>query len=478
MPENYKFGGGASGTVLHPLVLIAMILAVIFLFVLPRKYLMGPVVFMSFLVPMGQQLYIAGVHLFVLRVVILVAFIRARASQQKPDEPLLACGWNGVDTGCTIYMLASAVASTLTFHGDTGVLINQVGYIWDSLLGYVVVRCLVRDEETVYIALKCLAMATIPLALGMIIEQRSMVNVFGLLGGTASVPDVREGKIRSQGAFEHSLMAGTFAATLMPTMMLFWQKGKSKLFGIMGVVGATVMMWTTNSSSPLLAYVAGIFALTCWPLRKRMKKVRYGIVFALIGLQMVMKAPVWFLIARVDVTGSSSGYHRAQLVDTFINHFWDWWLIGVKDPSDWGLDMWDVQNQYVNVGETGGLLAFIFFILVISRSFAMLGNARKAVDGDKGQEWIMWCLGSAMFANVVGFFGVNYFDQSRVWWFILLAMISAIAAPILQSHTEPVVSDTTSAGSGRLTRIQSPLRPDIKPLASGWSDKLAQRRRV
>src|SRR5271165_87515 len=111
MPENYKFGGGASGTVLHPLVLIAMILALIFLFVLPRKYLMGPLVFMSFLVPMGQQLYIAGIHLFVLRVVILAAFIRARVSQNKPDEPLLACGWNGIDTGCVVYMMASAVSS-------------------------------------------------------------------------------------------------------------------------------------------------------------------------------------------------------------------------------------------------------------------------------------------------------------------------------------------------------------------------------
>jgi len=441
MPENYKFGGGANATVLHPLVLIAMILALILLFVLPRKYLMGPIVFMSFLVPMGQQLYIAGVHLFLLRIVVLVAFIRALASRSGPDEPLLANGWDGVDTACTIYMLTSAVAVALTFHGDTGVLINQIGYIWDFLLGYVVVRCFLRDEEAVYTTLKFLAAVTVPLAIGMIIEQHNRVNIFGLLGGTASVSEVREGKIRSQGAFEHSLMAGTFAATLLPATMMFWRKGKSKLFGIVGLLGVSVMTWTTNSSAPLLAYVAGIFALLCWPLRKYMKKVRYGFVFALIGLQMVMKAPVWFLIERVDVTGSSSGYHRAQLVDTFIQHFWDWWLIGVKDPSDWGLDMWDAQNQYVNVGEAGGLLAFIFFFLVITRSFGMLGDARKVVDGDESQEWMLWCLGSAMFANVVGFFGVNYFDQSRMWWFILLAMISAIAPSKLKNRAELAVQE-------------------------------------
>jgi hypothetical protein len=430
-PENYKFGGGASGTLLHPLVLVALLLALILIFVLPRKYLIGPLVLMAFWVPMGQQLYIAGIHLFVLRLVILVSFIRALASRKGPDEPLLANGWNGVDTVSAIYMITVAVATCLTFNGDTGMLINQVGYVWDFLLGYLVVRCFIRDKEGLYTALKFLAVATIPLALGMINEQRTMVNVFGLLGGTAAVPEVREGKIRSQGSFEHSLMAGVFAATLLPVLVMFWRKGQSKLFGMMGVVGATVMVWTTNSSTPLMAYVAGIFGLLCWPIRKSMKNVRWGIVFTLIGLQIVMKAPVWFLMARVDLTGGSSGYHRAELVDQFMNHIPEWFFIGVKDTSSWGLDMFDVQNQYVNIGEAGGIVAFVCFIMVISRSFAMLGNARKAVDGEKDKEWMLWCLGSAMLASVVGFFGVNYFDQSRVWWFILLAMISAIAGPML-----------------------------------------------
>jgi hypothetical protein len=472
-PENYKFGGGASATLLHPLVLVGMILAVILLLVLPRKYVIAPVIIMAFLTPIGQQIYVVGLHLFVLRIVVLVAFIRALASRSVPDEPRFAGGWTNVDSAFTFYVLSIAIASVLLFH-ETGMLINQVGYLWDYLLAYFALRILIRDEADVYFVLKCLAVATVPLAIGMIIEQRNMVNVFGMLGGTSLVPQVREGKVRSQGAFEHSLMAGVFAATTIPAMFLLWRTGKAKLFGSIGLLGATLMMWMTNSSSPLLAYVAGIFALLCWPLRKSMKKVRYGIVFALVGLQLVMKAPVWFLIERVDVTGSSSGYHRAELVDQFIHHFWDWWLIGVKDSSSWGLDMFDVQNQYVNVGEMGGLLAFIFFILVISRSFAMLGNARKAVDGDKDQEWILWCLGSAMFANVVGFFGVNYFDQSRVWWFILLAMISAIASPILlNSPAAAVVSDTTSAGSGRLTRVKSPLRPDAKPLATRSNGQLA-----
>ena len=41
-------------------------------------------------------------------------------------------------------------------------------------------------------------------------------------------------------------------------------------------------------------------------------------------------------------------------------------------------------------------------------------------------------LGSALFANVVAFFGVNYFDQSRIAWFALLAMVSACTTPVLK----------------------------------------------
>jgi hypothetical protein len=108
-------------------------------------------------------------------------------------------------------------------------------------------------------------------------------------------------------------------------------------------------------------------------------------------------------------------------------------LIGTKDAATWGLDMWDAQNMYVSVGEAGGLAALVFYILVISRSFARLGDARKLAKNKK-QEWFIWLLGAALFANVVAFFGVNYFDQSRMAWFALIAMICACTTPILNSE--------------------------------------------
>jgi uncharacterized protein (UPF0333 family) len=78
---------------------------------------------------------------------------------------------------------------------------------------------------------------------------------------------------------------------------------------------------------------------------------------------------------------------------------------------------------------------------MISVSFAMIGKARKAIEGNKEKEWMLWILGAALFSHIVGYFGISYFDQTRFAWFALLAMISAATAPILASEA---VKETAS----------------------------------
>ena len=479
MPDNYRYGGGASESLMHPAMAFLMLLAIVCVLVLPRKYVSLPLLWMVLLVPGSQQIYIAGIHLFALRLVVFFGLIRMLASPKGSNGTLLPGGVNGIDRAFLICILAQAASVMLLYH-DGGAVINQISFIWDWAGGYLVIRWALQGEEDVYRALKYLAVLLVPVAFVMIVEQAKMFNLFSVFGGVPALPTTREGTIRSAGVFEHPIIAGTIGAVIAPLFLLLWKNGRSKILGAVGLISATIMMWTSNSSTCLSAYAAGLFALLCWPLRKSMKKVRWGIVFGLIGLQLVMKAPVWFLIARVDLTGGSSSYHRAELVDQFINHFRDWWLIGVSNSSSWGLDMWDVQNQYANVGETGGLLAFIFFILLISRSFGRIGDARKIADGDKDREWALWLLGSVLFANVVAFFGVNYFDQSRVLWFLSLAMISAftVSLPVRQEAKDPgtmpilnknqfayPLATATGSTLGRARAEQSvPLKPQLSDL--------------
>jgi hypothetical protein len=87
--------------------------------------------------------------------------------------------------------------------------------------------------------------------------------------------------------------------------------------------------------------------------------------------------------------------------------------------------MWDLSNQFVAEGESGGLVTFVCFIVMISQSFSRLGKMRKQVEGDQNQEWFFWSLCAVMLAHVFAYFGVSYWDQMRVWWWAFLAMISA-----------------------------------------------------
>jgi hypothetical protein len=175
-----------------------------------------------------------------------------------------------------------------------------------------------------------------------------------------------------------------------------------------------------------------------------MRTIRWGIVLTLVSLNAVMKAPVWHLITRIDITGGSSSWHRFMLVDQCIRHFGDWWLFGVKDTSIWGWDMWDTANQYVSVCENSGLIPFILFLAVLIYGFKYLGRLRRSAGKDKKSALFIWALGSALFANVVAFFGISYFDQNMVAWYALLAMIPAVMAVRAKKELKPVQLATAS----------------------------------
>jgi hypothetical protein len=427
-------------------VLIVVLIAGILICVGSRKKAMIAFLAASLLIPMDQVLLIGPAHFPMLRVLIVFGIIRILKDKISAGRPLFSGGMNKIDWAI-IWMTGFVALNGVLLFQATGALINQLGNLYTVFGVYFLLRFLIRNEEDIVRAIQALACVAAIVAVVMAYEVATGHNPYAMLGGArvgnyASLA-LRGDRFRAQGPFAQSIPAGTFGAVLVPLFVGLWWKGrKYRAIAALGIISATVITLACNSSTPVLGYAAGLLALCLWPLRRRMRAIRWGIVLTLVFLQLVLKNPVWHLITRIDITGGSSSWHRFMLVDQCIRHFGDWWLIGVKDTSVWGWDMWDTANQYVSVCENSGFLPFLLFLAALVYGFKYLGRARRAAgkEKDKKTALFIWALGSALFANVVSFFGISYFDQTMVAWYALLAMIPAamVARPKKELQQAPI----------------------------------------
>jgi len=457
-------GHGASGTVLHPLVALAMIVTLVLMLKRRRQYAIAPLLLCTFLVPRGQEIMLGGAHLYVHLILILVGFILVIKGKYR-----FAGGFNSLDKVFIVWACYRVLAVVITNWPDG--IGEQLAFLVQALCGYFLLRYLIQDEEDVARAAKALAFSAFILGLCMVYERATLINPFGVyLGGQVTVPEIRDGVARAQATFGHSILAGCFGGTLVPLFVWLWKKDL-KVPAVLGLVGSTLMVLMAKSSTPLLAYVAGILGLCLWPVRKKMKALRWAIVATLAILAVVMNAPVWFVIAHINVIGGSGGYDRAFLIDTCIRHFRDWWLFGTNQNGNWGYDMWDLSDQFVAEAEMGGIITLVCFITLIVKGFSRLGKMRKRVRPK--QQWLFWCLGSVMLANIFAYFGVAYWDQTQIWWFAFLAMICAATstatapaparAPVPVRETlivpEPEEPAQVAAPAGVFTHAGKRLRP-------------------
>jgi len=428
---------------LHPLVAVWMVIAIALILTLPRRKVITCFLVSCLFIPVAQVVVVGGLHFTVLRILILAGLLR-RAKDGNSLSGKFPGGFNGLDQVVVLWTISALTILSLQWM-DGQALIHNLGDFVDALGGYLVVRFLIPDGEAIRRAIVVLAIVCAVQGVCMLSEQITHVNVFSYLGGAPFT--VRDDKIRSQGAMG-CLYGGAFAGATTPLFLWLWSTRKSRITAIAGVAGAVAMVVTSNSSSSLLAFAGGLVGVAFWPLRKRIGQVRWAFWLTLLGLHLVMNAPVWSLIARVDLTGSSSGYHRYYLVDNCIKHFSDWWLLGYKYYDSWGYDMWDLCNQFVVAALTGGLLTLVLYVAIFVRGFGIIGKARKPAEGSRSQEWLLWCLGSDLFANVVVHFGVNYMAQMMMTLFPLLAFISVAAFEARQTPAKPTEATELEPASG------------------------------
>jgi hypothetical protein len=412
-----RFGGGAGDTQFTPVALALLVLAGLLILILPRKYALAPFLLGSLFIPISQTLVVAGVHLTAYRLLVTVAWLRLLVT--GPSVRTLRL--NVIDK---VFMLwgASAALTFCLLWLDLGAVVNRVALVYDAFGIYFLIRLSHRTILDLERTTKILAVGCAVIAVGMLAEHFSGVNPFSILGASSGL-DVLGDRIRSRGPFAHPIIAGSCAAGLFPLFAGLWWQGRARYFAALGAISVAVMTVTSTSSTAAVSFGAGLAALLLWPLRKHLKLFRQAAVIILIILHFSMKAPVWALIARVDLMGGSSSYHRFELVNQTILHFWDWCLLGQKTTYQWGFNLWDTANTYVETAVTGGLSTLVLFFAIIAFCFQRLGIARKATPNSAHAK-SLWALGAALFANAIGFIGITYYDQAAVCWYSLIALIS------------------------------------------------------
>lgn len=144
-----------------------------------------------------------------------------------------------------------------------------------------------------------------------------------------------------------------------------------------------------------------------------------------------MESHVWYLIARIDLTGSSTGYHRAQLITSAIEHLNEWWLVGttytrhwMATGVSWSNDHTDITNHYLLTGVNGGLPSMLLFISLIVIGFKNIGSALKRCNSISTQVQI-WAIGASLFSHTATFISIAYFDQTIIFFYLTLALASS-----------------------------------------------------
>jgi hypothetical protein len=445
-PANFYFGGGGDSFA-TPLAILVLAVACVLIFVLPRRYVVVPFLIAALLTPMKVSVVVAGFHFNADRILILAGWLRLLALGERYPK-----GLSPLDKAILYGALVNSVCYVLVWR-ELGAFVNRLGFLWSALGGYFLVRSWVRDKEDVVRVIKVLAVVVVIVAAPMWYEHRTQHNLFSVVGAVELSTDIREGRVRAGGPFGHAIIAGTFGVVMIPLFVGLWCYGRARLLAAAGIVSSCVMMVACSSSTPVMALPAGILALSAWPLRKKMRSVRRWIVALLVCLQVEMAihsgAPIWMVLDRVSGVLGGSGWHRAMLIDRFVRHFFEWCLIGTKNYPDWGWSMWDVDDAFVGAGLTGGLAGFILFLCIFVYGFRTIGLARRAAGVCRKDAWLIWSIGSALFANAIAFFGVLYFDQTIIAFYALLIMIQVTPAfSVIQQTHEPESEGIGDEASG------------------------------
>lgn len=414
---------------------------------LPRRLAALPLLASALYMTGGQVLEIGPADFTVPRLLVTLGFVRVLIRGEH-----LVDGLHTVDR--VILLWAAVLLGMSAFHTSDAWLYRS-GIVWTEVGCYFLFRIFITDLDDVRTASRFVCLAIAPVAMLLLMEKASGHNPFGALGGVSATALVRDGHIRAAGPFAHPIFAG-IVGTLGIGLGLALRK-RHALASLTGILAGGAMVYAANSSGPILMVVFIVLARWMWLLRDHMRTVRRATVLGLVALSAAMNDPIYFLIARIDISGGSQGYFRAQLIRSSIEHLGEWWAVGTDYTRHWmATGMYanarhtDITNHYLAMGVLGGLPLMAIFVALLVLSFRDIGRAlEQRAAGPVEDRKLIWSIGALLFGFLMVFWSISMFDQAVIFFYLTLAAVQAAVrktVPARASVSGAVQTPSRAAG--------------------------------
>lgn len=395
---------------------------------LPRKWAPLPLILGATYIPIDDQIELGPLHFTTVRILIAACFIRVAMRGER-----IVGGWKRLDYLMVAW--AGIIVLATLFHRNPGEqMITSFGVIYDGFGIYLLFRIFLRDFSDLRRVFRMVCIVMMPIGIGMLIERHTGMDVLAQLFGGSHWVEYRNGHYRAHGPFIHAILAGTIGATCLPMAVYLWRVDRNA--SLMGLFGTTAVVYASGSSGPIMTMLTCIAAMILWHKRRYLRMICWTGIVALFLLNFIMNDPVYYLIARIDITGGSTGYHRAALIQSAINHFGEWWLAGTDYTRHWmpsGIaatpNHTDITNQYIAMGVMGGFGLMSVFIWVMAASFVAVARARKALrlqNAPSMDQFLVWVLGAILFGHVTTFLTISYFGQATTFLYLLIGIIGSL----------------------------------------------------
>jgi hypothetical protein len=377
---------------------------------------------------LSSQNLIGPFNFSILRLLLAVGFVRVALKGER-----ISGGLNSLDKIIIFSSLWAIISSSI--HAEfTEALKFRLGFVYNTCGAYFLFRIFFQSLDDFYRTISMAIILLVPVAIEMIYEQKEGNNLFFYFSGLDVNAAIREGQIRSQGPFDHAILAGSIGAVLLPLVIGCWNNEPK--ITVLGVVACFTMILCSGSSGPILSAFAGVAAIFMFRFRSSLKIVKYIAIIGYFMADLLMRAPAYYILAKIDIIGGSTGWHRARLIESSIEHLNEWWLGGTDYTWHWmptgvyfSQQHTDITNHFLWLGVMAGLPIVLMTVLAFLIAFKYVGQVIEKYESDSGLQkniFKVWLMGSCLFAHAVTCIGVAYFDQSFIFLYLALSAIGSI----------------------------------------------------